>query len=140
MLARIADDARSHCMPLSVPSSNNGPSLSSLLRQTKPLKADEGASVAQGDTPAVPVRSGPRSNIDSTQRGTAQITAALTVYLSKLGGSDETGPARTTAGKAASTALSNSRSGSPATGRSGAADLLRTLDAYKTPGRLSLTA
>lgn len=122
-------------MALSVPNSNGGTGLSGLLRQTRQAKADDAAAAAAGEQPTpVPMRPVGRAGIDSTQRGTAQITAALTVYLSKLGGAEDE-PARVTAVKPSQPSLA-----AAATGRSGAADLLRTLDGYRATGGMRLSA
>jgi hypothetical protein len=117
-------------MPLSVPNSNGGASLSGLLRQTRPAKTDSDSGVGTAEpSAAAAARPTGRSSIDSTQRGTAQITAALTLYLSKLGGGDDT--VGTTVQKPTNVAGSS--------GRSSAADLLRTLDHYQGSSRLRLT-
>lgn len=125
-------------MPLSVPGSNSGPGLSSLLRQARQVKSDDASGKSATDqTATATARPLARTGIDSTQRGTAQITAALTVYLSKLGGVDDGAPLRAATVKAQTPSSSAASSGAA---RSGAADLLRTLDSYKTSSGLRLTA
>ena len=122
-------------MPLSVPNSNGGAGLSGLLRQTRQAKPEGAAAGSAAEQPTtVALRAVGRSGIDSTQRGTAQIAAALTVYLSQLGGGGE--PARTAAPK--TTAKPSQAGPSSGTARSGAADLLQALDGYRS-GELRLT-
>lgn len=124
-------------MGLSV-SANNGNGLANLFRQARSAKPnDDGTAPAEAAAPtAVSLRPLSRSGIDSTGSGTAQISAALTVYLSKLGGPDEDKPSDLPAKTAT---VTNMRPGPAAASRSGAADLLRVLDAYGT-GRERLTA
>ena len=125
-------------MGLSV-SANSGNGLANLFRQARSAKpSEDGTTPAESSTPmAVSLRPLGRSGIDSTGSGTAQISAALTVYLSKLGGPDEQDDAAKPAPKAAT--VTSLRGNAPAGSRSGAADLLRVLDAYGS-GRERLTA
>ncbi|MCW6508131.1 hypothetical protein M8523_08855 [Hyphomicrobiales bacterium BP6-180914] len=119
-------------MPLSVSTSGNGNGLSNLLRQTRMTKSTDDAATAGNDgSGGSNVRPIGRSSIDSTGSGTAQITAALTVYLSKLGGADGSEPEATVnTNKPEAGGLQN---------RSSAADLLRALDTYN-PNAMRLTA
>ena len=97
-----------------------GIDIPNLLRQTRPMKPDEGAAASPGGEPSTaPVRPLGRPAIDSTGARTAQMKATLTVVLGRLEpGSD---PAV-----------------NQPTQRSAASDLLRVLDAYAAdPVRLS---
>lgn len=134
-------------MGLSV-SANSGHGLANLFRQARSAKPNEdGTTPAESAAPtSVSLRPLGRSGIDSTGSGTAQISAALTVYLSKLGGPDEDAspdrPARDLPLKDLPTktaTVTSLRPGTAAGSRSGAADLLRVLDAYGT-GRERLPA
>ena len=130
-------------MGLSV-SANSGNGLANLFRQARSTKQnDDGTTPSESPAPtAVSLRPLGRSGIDSTGSGTAQISAALTVYLSKLGGPEEenTSSALPTKDLPAKTATVTNLRPAPAPGnRSGAADLLRVLDAYGS-GRERLTA
>ena len=114
-------------MGLSV-SANAGHGLANLFRQARPAKSsdDPAAPADAAATTAVSLRPLGRSGIDSTGSGTAQMAAALTVYLSKLGGPDEAGATPNASAKPTATVRP---SPAPA-GRSSASDLMRVLDAY----------
>lgn len=118
-------------MGLSV-SANAGNGLANLFRQARPAKSsDDTAPPAEAATTAVSLRPLGRSGIDSTGSGTAQMAAALTVYLSKLGGPDEPGAPSTASAKA----TTNPRPSPAPASRSSASDLMRVLDAYGSPDR-----
>ncbi|MDX7950469.1 hypothetical protein P7D22_04650 [Lichenihabitans sp. Uapishka_5] len=97
-------------------SSNGGNSLADLLRQARQAKPTDETTAASDLPTGATQRSTPRSGFDSTGSGTAQVAAALTVYLSKTGGPAE----NETAAPAATSQAS----------RSSASELLRALDAY----------
>ncbi len=117
-------------MALSV-SANGGNGLANLFRQARPVKVEESSTPADVPATAVSLRPVGRSGIDSTGSGAAQISAKLTVYLSKLGSPDEQGSSY------ADPSTKASGSAAPSTSRSSAAELMRALDAYGSSQRLT---
>lgn len=105
-------------MALSVAANAGGNGLANLFRHARPVKlAEEPAGNGEAPATILSLRPLGRTGIDSTGSGTAQVSAAITQYLARLGGSDEA-PAK----PAATTA--------PSASRSSAAELMRVLDAY----------
>ena len=104
-------------MALSVAANAGGNGLANLFRHARPAKLAEEAT-ASGETPTTTLSLRPlgRAGIDSTGSGTAQVSAAITQYLTRLDGSDEPAAAKPATPASAS--------------RSSAAELLRVLDAY----------